>query len=351
MPAPGTTVLGSVIAKTLDFAEGMGLDRRTLVIGAGLEGADLTRPYLRVPFSVQLGLAQLIRTQTADPAFGIKLGASLCARDLGLLGYAMCFSATLGGALRRLVRYGDLVSEAVHFRFESPAAQHVLVVEYPFSMAAGLLHAVDSRVAGLLAVVREITGTDVVPASVAFAYDRPSSTSDYDHFFRCPLSFGASRTKLTLSVRDLKLPLLRGDEQVAGYLSDHAETALRRLTGGGTTAHAVRSAIWAAFSESRPTLPGIAAALRLPSRTLQRGLAEEGTSFTAELDHVRSQMAIALLRDPSISIEEVAFLLGYDESSSFYRSFRRWTGKTPDQYRRSATGRRSRSGGRTGTVG
>jgi AraC-like DNA-binding protein len=79
----------------------------------------------------------------------------------------------------------------------------------------------------------------------------------------------------------------------------------------------------------------------VPARTLQRQLADEGTSFKAELEQVRAQMAIAALRDRSVPIDEVAFLLGYAEPSSFYRSFRRWTGRTPHWYRRSASAKPS----------
>ncbi|HVO34223.1 MAG TPA: helix-turn-helix transcriptional regulator, partial [Gemmatimonadales bacterium] len=77
----------------------------------------------------------------------------------------------------------------------------------------------------------------------------------------------------------------------------------------------------------------IASALRLPPRTLQRHLAGEGTNLHQEVEHIRKQMAIATLCERAIPIEEVAFLLGYEESSTFYRSFKRWTGKTPHQYR------------------
>ena len=88
------------------------------------------------------------------------------------------------------------------------------------------------------------------------------------------------------------------------------------------------------MSEGRPTLSRIAADLALPERTLQRRLAAEGTSLHQEIEEVRKRMAMATLRDERMSVEEVAFLLGYAETSTFFRSFRRWTGTTPHQYRR-----------------
>jgi AraC-like DNA-binding protein len=329
------TVLSRIIAKTLDFAEGAGLDRQALTIGAGLGGFDLNHPDGRVPVATQVALWTAIRRSIADWGFGIGLGASLRARELGLLGYAIYFSSTLRGALRRLVRYGEIFNEAVRFRFERPGAHAILVVECPFGPLSEMQYALDARIAGLLAVAREITGVDVVPASVAFEYERPPSTIAHSQFFRCPVSFGAPTSRLSFKPRDLELPIPRGDEQVAGYLSQHAETVLRTLTKSGNVTHSVRSAIWAQLSEGRPTIQAVAAALRLSARTLQRQLADERTSFSAELDHVRSQMAIAALRDRSMPIDEVAFLLGYAEPSSFYRAFHRWTGRTPHKYRRS----------------
>jgi AraC-like DNA-binding protein len=330
------TVLGRIVAKMLDFAEGAGLDRQALTVGADLGGFDLDQPDGRVPVSAQVALWLAIRRHTTDRAFGIKLGASLRARELGILGYAMFFSVNLRSALRRLVRYGELFNEAIRFRFERPGGDTVLVLECPFGPWEEMQFALDARMAGLLSVTREITGVDLVPASVAFAYGRPTSVIEHSQFFRCPLSFGARNTRLSFKPRDLDLSIPRGDEQVAGYLSQHAEAVLSTLTKTVAATHAVRSAIWASLSEGRPTLQGAAATLKVSARTLQRQLAEEGTSFTAELDHVRSEMAVAALRDRSVPIDEVAFLLGYAEPSSFYRSFRRWTGRSPHQYRRSA---------------
>jgi AraC-like DNA-binding protein len=73
----------------------------------------------------------------------------------------------------------------------------------------------------------------------------------------------------------------------------------------------------------------VAAALRMPARTLQRRLAAEGTSLQREVEEIRKVMAVAVLRDGSVTIEDVAFLLGYSEPSTFFRSFKRWTGFTP----------------------
>jgi AraC-like DNA-binding protein len=127
------------------------------------------------------------------------------------------------------------------------------------------------------------------------------------------------------------------DETLAGYLSQYAEQVLASLVQGETMRHRVRAAIWSLLGDGSPSLMQVAGVLRMPPRTLQRRLAAEGASFHGEIDAIRKAMAIAVLRDRSLAIEDVAFLLGYSDPSTFFRSFKRWTGTTPRHFRDVAT--------------
>jgi AraC-like DNA-binding protein len=126
---------------------------------------------------------------------------------------------------------------------------------------------------------------------------------------------------------------VRADETLAGYLGNYAEQVLESLVQGETTRHMVNAAIWSLLGDGTPSLEHVATVLSVPPRTLQRRLAAEGTSLRAETEEIRKTMALTLLRDRSISIEEVAFLLGFAEPSTFFRSFKRWTGRTPRRFR------------------
>jgi AraC-like DNA-binding protein len=132
------------------------------------------------------------------------------------------------------------------------------------------------------------------------------------------------------------VPIAKGNEALAGYLIEYADQVLGTTASGGSLIERVRSAIWNAIGDGRPTLSRIAADVALPERTLQRRLADEGTSLHDQIEDVRKSMALATLRDHRMSVEEVAYLLGYTEPSTFFRSFRRWTGTTPHRYRRTA---------------
>jgi AraC-like DNA-binding protein len=194
----------------------------------------------------------------------------------------------------------------------------------------------DYQLAALLQLSREMTGIDLVPRDVSFTYPQPSSTIAHRQFFRCPVHFGAPRASIVFGDADLDLPVVNADETLAGYLSRYAEQELASLVQGDTMRHAVRAVIWSLLGDGTPSLKQVAAALRLPPRTLQRRLAAEGTSLHEEIEEIRRTMALAVLRDRSISIEDVAILLGYTEPSTFFRSFKRWTGTTPRRFRHEA---------------
>ena len=97
--------------------------------------------------------------------------------------------------------------------------------------------------------------------------------------------------------------------------------------------YTVRRLLVEHLGQSVLTLDAAATALAVSRRTLTRRLTEEGTSFRNILDEVRCDFARALLQDPSLSIGDIAFFLQYSEPAAFHRSFRRWTGRTPQAFR------------------
>ncbi len=316
----------------IDLAVAEGMNRQALVEAAGLTGVDLTDREARVPIAVQVALWQLIAKGLPDPTFGLRAGASFKVREAGLLGYVVAYSGTLEVALERLARYSWVLNDAVHVTLQRQNHAVAIAEKHP-ETGVGLRLAVDYRLAALVSVARQITGAEIVPLEVDFIYARRGDTLAHQRFFGGTLRFDQPISRVVFGERDLELPVRHGDETLAEYLTERAEQVLRSLTTGTATRERVRSEIWNVLSEGTPTLSRIASALEMPPRTLQRRLADEGTTLQKEVEEIRRTMAMALLRDPSNSTDEVAFLLGYSEPSTLFRSFRRWTGMTPYQYR------------------
>jgi len=334
MPTIKLTGVARIPLLLLDHAEELGLDATELADDAKLTELDLGDPDSRVPVTKIEALWRSLIERRPDVPIGLRLGQRGSARGLGLVGYTMAYSPTLRESLRRLERYSQVISEAIQCSLEEDGPHSRFTLDADACLDA-LRHPIDARMAAVLTVAREITGRELVPLEVWFSYARPADVAEHRTFFRGQLEFDRPRSLFVWRNEDLELPVVAADETLSGYLDRLAEEALEALGRGDSFLDKVRKALWVELSGGRPTLERTATVLGVSARTLQRRLGELGTSFSDLLDKFRRDMSTRLLRNESLAVYEVAFLLGYSEPSTFYRAFRRWTGVSPVEYRRS----------------
>jgi AraC-like DNA-binding protein len=314
-----------------------GIDGDELRRLSGFRAEELSDPDARVPVSKIWALWHAVIDRVDDPALGLHLGEHSRAREFGLLGYAIYHSGSLRRALVRIARYSRIVNEALEVHVLDNGECCGVVVDKEPRLDA-LRHPIDCRLATIVAFAREITAESIVPCEVHFPYPRPQDISHHQRLFRCPLHFEASASKLLFEPRDLDRPVVAADETLTGYLDQLAEGISRALSESVTFRQRVCRAIWSDLSGGKPSVQQVAARLGVSTRTLQRRLEEEGTSFAQELDRLRQDLATRLLQNRSLAVYEVAFLLGYAEPSTFYRAFRRWKNVSPHEYRRRSAG-------------
>jgi AraC-like DNA-binding protein len=145
--------------------------------------------------------------------------------------------------------------------------------------------------------------------------------------------FSAPSNRFTFASDLLTLPIAKADATLCAVLDRHAEELLAKYPPRDSLVEKVQSIIANEFRGGDPSLERVADQLGLTPRTLQRKLHELGTSHNELLDQMRRQLAMRYLREPEMAICEVAYLLGFSESSSFHRAFKRWTGVTPREFR------------------
>ena len=162
----------------------------------------------------------------------------------------------------------------------------------------------------------------------------PSFTALYEEVFRCPIAFAQPANSICFSQADAKRPLISADHRAAEWLEFGAKAALERMDVSGVTAR-VRAQLERMLQGDEPTLAAVASELCMSERTLQRRLSAEGQTFRRVLDEMRRDGRAALCWPrASATSPKLAYLLGFEDSNSFYRSFRRWTGTTPESFRR-----------------
>jgi AraC-like DNA-binding protein len=131
----------------------------------------------------------------------------------------------------------------------------------------------------------------------------------------------------------LDLPLPAADPTLRQVLESYARHLAAQLPEASSLAGRVRSVLHAALHGGRPDLASVAKALHVSARTLQRRLSEEGTSHQRLLDEERERLAREYVGSSSLSLQEIAFMLGFSDQAAFHRAFVRWTGQTPGRLR------------------
>ena len=328
--------LARLVLMYLERTTRLGLPREDLLRQARLDEAQLRDPDGRIPISAVVRLWHAITARATEPTLGLRLGTDARVREFGLVGYTMVCSKTVGAALKRLDRYDRIVSETLNVELDAVAGATWVRLHVESPLRA-FRPAADARLAALVSVCREIAGTPIDPLTVRLPYRKPEHTLEYERFFRAPLEFGALVTAFLVRNEDLARPIAQCDETLAGYLDRLAEQLLTPAEAGSTVGEQVRRLLWSDLPDGVPDLEELARRLGMSIRTVQRRLREEGTTFRRALTQFRRDAAPALLRDGRLGVAEVAFLLGFEDPSSFQRAFRRSFGVSPRAFRKGQT--------------
>ena len=329
---PSATNRAQRIHSQLALAASLGLDRHDLLSAVGLLESDIEDPDARVPVLKSLRLLQIISAETADDDIGLKFGQRVEIRQVGVVGYAMAHSEDLQSAALRLIRFRKLLNQRSEADFRRYGNQWRMTFTNP-PLIEGFRPALDDYMAGIVVAFEELLGRRIDLAGACFIYPKPQETSLHREIFGPNIEFDCRRQSLSFWQRDIEEPLAEADPRLTRYLDKLAEIHLGELPQDDSFATRVRRAIWPHLSEGQPTIGAIASDLAVSSRTLQRRLREEDTSYGEVVEELRREKAGLLLRDPNLAVYEIGYLLGYSDPSAFYRAFRRWHGQSPSRYR------------------
>jgi AraC-like DNA-binding protein len=309
-----------------------GLDPNAALAEAGLSRADFVDPDTRVPHDRVVALWKAAMDSSGDPEFGLVCSRLMKPGDLGVLEYVFRKSRTLREGIDRVCRYFRIGHDVA--RFELSTSNDQMAIDHVLPGSRTLPRApVDFVLANPVAIARNVTSRPVNPLRVFVDYPQPEDTSALEAHFQCELVFDSGRRALVYALADADTPLLESDPGLRAVLDRHARQVLESLPTISTLSDRVREFMAGQLSGGNADAQAVAEHLRMSVRTLHRKLADEGTSHKLLLDELRRELSQSLLRQPNVSISEVAFLLGFSEPSAFHRAYKRWTGTTPAQAR------------------
>jgi AraC-like DNA-binding protein len=268
---------------------------------------------------------------TGDQDLGLKAGASMRLGEGGALDFAMHSAGTLREGVELATRHARLFSDALEPKLETVGNRAVVRLDskLPWPRAAA-----DFTLSAWHTMHLKVQLPDLKGVETWIAHDEPSNTSEYQRVFAgTTLKFGAPCYGFAFDADLADTPLVSADTALHSAHCEHLEFLQARLWEPRSFALRVRELIAVELRRGRPTSWDVARQLQISRRTLVRRLNGEGTSFKAQLDELRRQLALNLVARPQPSLMEITSLLGFSQVQAFHRAFRRWTGQTPMQYR------------------
>jgi AraC-like DNA-binding protein len=330
-PASGYTVPAAHVTQLLRLVERWHVPPAEMLSGLRLSEADLNDPAGRLPLATYGALLERARAATGEPGLGFYLGLEKRITMYGYVGFAAISAGSLKEALELLSRFTPTLTTSLSLRLvvEGPAAS--LIVEEQANLGLARDVALISLFVGMLQIGVALTGREMGESYVELAIAEPAYFARFKHLMP-PTRFDAEVSRIVFDSADLDLPLVHANETALRLARDKCERDLVALQAG--LVERVRRAV--STPDTFRSMDQAARTLAMSPRTLRRRLAEHGVTFSNLLEHERFDKATLYLRS-GLSLDDIAERLGFSTTSTFVRSFRRWTGTTPGAYRRHAT--------------
>ncbi len=312
------TVSGCVVRRVLAVLQQRKIDAAPLLRRAGLSDCD---PYDRQQRMSALGQARLVEYAAeaiADTAFGLHLAQEMDPREAGLLFYAASAGKDVREALALWARHCRITNDSVKVAIVPRAEGATLTVDLVGVPRHHANQSVEFRFAIVVKGLREAAGRKISPSRVLCSHAR--ILKEFDRFYNCQVEFGASTDELDFADDVLSLPLVTSDRYLLETLRPYCEEAAKaRETAAGSLRASVENEIYRLLPHGRANVETVARALGVSPRTLARRLAEEGTNFGRLIDDVRRTLALQYLKEPNLTMAQIAWLLGYERIRERFR--------------------------------
>jgi AraC-like DNA-binding protein len=315
------------------YLESIDINPEPLYKKAGIKPELLLNPNARININQVDALWEQAAEIIEDPCFAIDMAEFWHPSHMGALGYAWLASSTLRQGFNRAVRYIHVVTEDLNLDVADTPVGFKISIDLEDSIFTLPQHH-DLVLSIIMHMCRFNFGEELIPTEVKLAHPEPACSKKITDYFRTGVQFDAEQTSLAVARAEVDRVLPSGNKQIALM---HDEMLMRYLVEikKGDIVQQVQSIILENLPDGQVTDRLVASELNLSERSMQRRLKEHKTTFRFLLDGVREMVAKQYIENPMNRMSDIAFLLGFSEQSAFSRAFKKWTGKSPVEYRNS----------------
>ncbi|WP_184397098.1 AraC family transcriptional regulator [Rhizobium sp. BK650] len=309
----------------------MGLPAPALLRQAKLPATLHVTPDAWLTTAQYFALWRAVEDLSQDPAAGIRMTVETDTSVQPPATMSAFFARDYRDGLHRLARFKQLCTPEGLSVTESGGECRVSV-RWLHAGEAEPNAAADVTFAAILELGRRGTGRHIRPLRAEMVRQGPVSEA-HRSYFDAPMRTGCPENALVLDRDDLDLPFAGHNPELLAILEPALAASLGEIEAQSSLSQQVKILIKRRLASGRPDVADVARELGMSERTLQRRITAQGSSYRGLLDEARQELGRRLLSDEQNGIEEIAFLLGFQDTGSFYRAFRSWEGVTPAQWR------------------
>lgn len=320
-----------------ELVKSLGLSPGELMEEVDLDPAVIRQPDVYVPYERVAELFRIATERSGDELFGLKLAALQGRRTLGMLGLFISLQPTIGHGLAVAGQSARYHASGVELNRVDMGSFSLfeLDIDLPESIGLGPLRLMS--IGFMHRLILRLAGDRWKPLKVLLRQAAPPAGKQaFEQYFGCPVAFGADLDGIMLDNRILAQRPESSRLKTQEFMDEH----IRALEADypDNIVQQVRHTISGLLSISECRLENVARMLALHPRVLQKKLADRGTRFQRLVDEARLKIARQYLQHTKKSQTDIALSLGYAELAVFSRAFKRWSGVTPSQWRRTARG-------------
>ncbi|MDX1734092.1 MAG: AraC family transcriptional regulator ligand-binding domain-containing protein [Halioglobus sp.] len=320
-----------------DYLAIAGHPAEAVMASAGLDVARLL-PSGRVHLGVYERLFEAGERLTGDDCFGLNMGASPYPQSWGLVSHLAVSAPDAMTAASALMDYSELQLNFVRFRVSELSDSRLCMELHHDGVDRLSRHVAEHLLANIAVLASTQIGYTVPELRMELAHDYARSAERLSRLINAPVTINADRYRIEAAPQFLEQRALYGEEDLYRVTEALARERLMELRGEDRFLNSVRETVLQQLPGGLPKVIDVANSLQMSARTLQRRLQERNLRYQQVLDEVRGELALQLITDASLSLNDMADYLGFNDQSALQHAFRRWHGTTPGKYRRRALG-------------
>lgn len=316
------------------FMESKGHSPESVLRGSGVDQAMIEAPDFLMDVRQASVVVRNMINLTGDSGIGFEIGNRTRYMDLGVVGYLVMSARTVGEACRLWADYCNaLVGMMLTISVEPEkggAWSHGFQEIAPRGEISNFC--IEELMCMICKLGGELTSEKLKIASIDLAYPPPPHQHLYHEQFNCPIRFNAPRSKITIESPHLDQPLYTGGADFKDVCQQQCDFLIRQINDQGSVSSKIKD-ILSRNEGDIPSIESVARILNMSGRTLRRHLDDEGCSYRMIISEHRESRTKEYLRSTPLSIKEIAYRVGFQDTESLRRAFKLWTGMTISKYR------------------